>query len=138
MEEKRFNYYHFKCHIYFSSGSCPEKLGKKLEKLGFEGFKTKRKDGPYVYSKSGEDETDLILEPLFEDFLSQVQDDLLEGVEEIESNGGEISIIIGLHEYSDLINVALHLSREAIKMLESLHADVDIDRYLYVEEEEED
>ena len=79
-----------------------------------------------------------MIEENFEDFLLQVQKDLLDKVEAIEEAKGEISICMGLHEYSDLISVALHFSPKAIAMLSALHADLDIDRYLYVEDEEEE
>lgn len=137
MSEEIQNHYHFICYIRFPS-PFPQSMGRKLESLGFVGFQPKRKNSPYTFCKSSDDYLDLLIEENFEDFLRLVKEDLLGELEEIEAYKGEISICMGLHEYSNLISVALHFSPKAIAMLSALHADLDIDRYLYVEDEEEE
>ena len=137
MSEEIQNHYHFICYIRFPS-PFPQSMGRKLESLGFVGFQPKRRNSPYTFSKSSDDYFDLLIEENCEGFLRLVKEDLLGELEEIEAYKGEISICMGLHEYSDLISVALHFSRASIEMLNSLHADLDIDRYFYLEGEEEE
>ena len=137
MSEEIQNHYHFICYIRFPS-PFPQSMGRKLESLGFVGFQPKRRNSPYTFSKSSDDYFDLLIEENCEGFLRLVKEDLLGELEEIEAYKGEISICMGLHEYSDLISVALHFSRASIEMLNSLHADLDIDRYFYLEDEEEE
>ena len=133
MDEEKYNYYHFFCRIFFEQKESSDKLAKKLEKLGFEGFQPRAPGSPYTFCRRSDDIDDLILEPYLESFILEAHEDLIEGLEIIEQAGGEISFVIGLHEYSSLNNVALHISRKAAKAMAELHADLDIDRYLYVD-----
>lgn len=133
MDEEKYNYYHFFCRIFFPQKERSDPLAKSLEKLGFQGFQPRAPKAPYTYYFRSEDEEDLLMESHLEAFVLEMHEKLIDGVEAIEECGGEISFGIGLHEYTSLNNVALHLSKKTVKALAELHADIDIDRYLYVD-----